>query len=193
MFDELLYDELCIRTSEILSDWKKSFGFAPTNVTAVLDKARLDWLVDLTISLKHWSNVRGDVSEGELLLACSNLGAVVEGWLKFFYVVYLNDYYSDFNNVKKADGKGNYNVVDPNNLSFERLKQYSRGKLWEKGSDWDLWVERVQQKRNAIHAFNNKDIGTIQEFNDDVVKLGELVKHIHSHLPPIEDYIFTSF
>jgi hypothetical protein len=55
--------------------------------------------------------------------------------------------------------------------------------LWDKASDWDNWVKRIQQKRNAIHAFNDKDIGTFIGFLEDIDMFIEFINIIDSRLP----------
>lgn len=74
-------------------------------------------------------------------------------------------------------------MVKPNDLKFEALKQFSRGILWGKSSDWDKWIDRIQFKRNAIHAFNSRDIGDRKEFESDVLKMHDLIILIDSRFP----------
>lgn len=74
--------------------WKDAEGWAPSNVAALLDKSRLDWLPSLATALNHWSK-DGDLSPGELILAWANLGSLLEGTLKLFLAVYLVDYEND--------------------------------------------------------------------------------------------------
>ena len=82
------------------------------------------------------------------------------------------------------------NMIEPENASFDNLKIFSTGKLWKDSHSKEYaWVESVQHKRNAIHAFKYKDIGTNQEFLDDIDYLYEFVQNIISHLPPLEDCI----
>ena len=81
-------------------------------------------------------------------------------------------------------------MVEPENAKFEDLNDFSTGILW---SDTNLdefrWVDSVRYKRNAIHAFKYRDIGTPQDFLDDLEHLYEFVDNIITHLPPIEDCI----
>ena len=50
-------------------------------------------------------------------------------------------------------------------------------------------MDSIQKKRNAIHSFTYKDIGTPLDFLLDVDYLCEFVDMILNHLPPVEDYI----
>ncbi|MBW9171198.1 hypothetical protein K2F43_08240 [Clostridium estertheticum] len=175
-------NEIKAKTRKVMSEWKDVFGFAPDTAANKLYDARLDWIIELTDCLEIWSKKGVFLTEGELLLARANLGAVTEGWLKFFYCVYYEDYIKN----PKKDTKGN--IREPNELSFELLKQSSRTILWETNDDWDLWVGSVQSKRNAIHAFNDKEIGTPILFMEDLDKLMEFIKLICGRLPDIEDH-----
>ena len=74
-------------------------------------------------------------------------------------------------------------------MSFEELKQYSRGVLYELNDTWERWVESVQKKTNNIHSFNYREIGTSEEYFDDVEKLYDFMQLINDRLPPVEDYI----
>jgi len=52
----------------------------------------LDWMSQLTQCLSIWIDKGLDMTDGELILARTNLGSIVECWLKFFYYVYYDDY-----------------------------------------------------------------------------------------------------
>ncbi len=80
------------KSHEVLDFWSNPQGWAPDSVTRILTVARLDWLKSLTDSLEIWVDKGLQMTDGELLLACANLGALVEGWLKLFYCVYYEDY-----------------------------------------------------------------------------------------------------
>jgi hypothetical protein len=164
-------------SNETFSYWKNVKGWAPESVVMILENTRLDWLKDLTESLEIWIEKAPNLTEGELLLACANLGALVEGWLKLFYCVYYEQY-------RKAPKKyQDKKMIEPNDLSFEYLKQFSRGILWELHSAEDNFVESIQLKRNAIHAFNDRYIGNSYEFLDDIKKFGEVIDLIDTRLP----------
>ena len=123
------------------------------------------------------------MTEGELILARTNLGALVESWLKLFYCVFYEDY---LRNPLKYKNK----VVEPETMSFENLKTFSVGILWEDQNEQEyLWVDKVQHQRNAIHSFKWREIGTTVEFLDDISVLCDFVENILNHFPAIEDYI----
>jgi len=175
-------EEIKQSTKEILTQWKNVYGFAPNSVANKLADAKLDWIIQLTDSLEIWTKKHAFLTEGELLLARANIGAVVEGWLKFFYCVYYEDY--KVNPVKTTREE----MIEPNDLNFERLKQFSRGKLWELNDEWDKWIASIQHKRNAIHAFNNRDIGNAFMFINDVEKLKDFIELVNTSIPDISEF-----
>lgn len=184
MFNQDKFDKLKTTTHNQLLLWKRSRGFAPDEVADRLDVAMLEWLDDLTKTLQIWIDKGENMSDGELILARTNLGSVVESWLKFFYTVYYGDY------LKAPLTKNNGKMIDPKDMSFEQLKDFSVGKLWDdKQSDMYTFVDSVQHKRNAIHAFNKRSIGTASDYLDDVDRLCNFIDGLINQLPFIEDYI----
>lgn len=179
------FDILTIQTYNTALIWKDVHGIAPDNAAKKLDIAMLDWQSELTKTLKIWVDKGLDMTVGELILARANLGAVVESWLRFFYCVFYDDYINQPMKNKKGQ------ILEPeNDMRFEDLKKFSTGILWddEKSKDY-LWVDSIQKKRNAIHSFTYKDIGTPLDFLLDVDYLCEFVDMILTHLPPVEYYI----
>ena len=132
--------------------WKESRGVAPNSVADKMDDAMLQWMSELTDTLKIWLDKSISMIDGELILARTNMGALVESWLKFFYCVFYEDY---IQNPKMMRGK----MVEPNNMKFEDLKNFSTGILWnDKNSSLYLWVDKIQHYRNADHAFNQEQV-----------------------------------
>lgn len=167
--------------------WKESRGFSPDSVADKLDHAMLKWISELTDTLKIWLDKGSSMTDGELILARTNMGALVESWLKFFYCVFYEDYLKNPRTLKK---NGNFITVEPNNMSFEDLKNYSKGILWEDDKDpMFVWVNKIQNYRNAVHAFNYRDIGNADEFVTDMESFYKYVDHILNHLPPLEEFL----
>ncbi|SHJ36436.1 hypothetical protein [Parasporobacterium paucivorans] len=178
------YDVLVILTNNAALIWKEARGIAPDSAADKLDDAMLEWQSELTKALIIWIDKSLTMTTGELILARANLGAVVESWLKFFYCVYYEDYCKSPITNKK--GK----MIEPEKASFDNLKDFSSGKLWnDENSPEYAWVNSVQHKRNAIHSFRYRDIGTPLEFLDDIDHLYDFVDNVLSHFPPLEDYI----
>ena len=178
------YDVLVILTNNAALIWKEARGIAPESAADKLDKAMLKWQSELTKTLKIWIDKGLMMTTGELILARANLGTVVESWLKFFYCVF----YEDYCNSPITNNKGK--MIEPEKASFDDLKEFSNGKLWDDANSPEYaWVDSVQHKRNSIHSFRSRDIGTPQDFLDDVDHRYDFVDNVLSHLPPLEDFI----
>lgn len=180
------YEVLKIQATNTALIWKDIHGIATAETAQKLDIAMLDWMSSLTDALQIWIDKGCSMTEGELILARTNLGALVESWLKLFYCVFYDDY---LRNPKK-DNKGV--IIEPEVMSFETLKTFSVGILWEDQQDKEYkWVDKVQYQRNAIHSFKWRELGTAAEFLADISIFCDFVDNILNHFPPIEDYIKT--
>ena len=164
--------------------WKQSRGIATDDVADKMDAAMLDWMVELTDCLGIWIEKGLQMTDGELILADTNIGALVESWLKFFYCVHYRDYVRE-----RQNGAGRQPMREPEKLQFVELQQFSEGRLWDAGSSWNQWVDKIRNRRNGVHSFLFRDIGTAQDFITDVDELLNFVRLIHDRLPPIEDSI----
>jgi hypothetical protein len=184
--DTLSYttDQLCKRiavlTGSIMDFWSGSGGWAPDNAAALLDKSMLRWQVSLTQSLSHWGDTG---SEGDLILAWANLGALVEGQLKLFLCVYYNDYKAGIDGIRRRS-----KLVDPDECSFQELRQFFIKRIWVVGINWNPYVEFVQQRRNAVHAFKHREIGSFTEWSDALRLHLSFVRDIGGRLPYPDGY-----
>lgn len=86
------YDLLRINTKNTALLWKNVHGIATEATAQKLDIAMLDWMSSLTDALQIWIDKGCSMTDGELILARTNLGALVESWLKLFYCVFYEDY-----------------------------------------------------------------------------------------------------
>lgn len=178
------YEILSIQTSNAALVWKEVRGIVDSQVADKMDNAMLEWIVELTNCLPIWIDKGENMSVGELILARTNLGALVESWLKFFYCVF----YMDYLKAPKVDKRGKR--IEPNKMSFNDLKDFSIGILWDDTSDKEyMWVDKVQHMRNSIHIFNYKDIGNNEEFMNDIEIYYDFVNNILNHFPPVEDFL----
>lgn len=75
------YDILKRETGNMAVLWKNSRGIAPDTVADKLDDAMLSWMVELTDTLKIWIDKGIFMTDGELILARTNMGALVEIFL----------------------------------------------------------------------------------------------------------------
>ena len=169
-------------TNNTMNLWKNTIGFAPSSVTQKLSNTMLDWNTELTKTLLEWNKKGLDLELGELILARANLGAVAEFWLRFFYIVYYEDY-------TNAPLFHKNNLIEPEDVRFYNLIEFSTGVLWDNTNDPTYkWLHSVRKKRNAIHSIEYRDIGTPADFINDFVYLSNFVEDIINRLPPIEDY-----
>lgn len=172
---EEIINRIISGNDQLASFWGSSHGWAPKDAADLMSKSRLDWQVELSKTLKLWDFQ--ETEHGQLILAWANLGALIEGTLKLFLAVFYLDYLKD---DEKLMSKGK--VVDPDSLVFEKLKQFYRKKelLDDK---WFPYLDLVQQRRNAIHAFKDRPIGSKVEFEECVANYLELLTVINNMLP----------
>jgi len=62
---------------------------------------------------------------------------------------------------------------------------FNKKDIWS--NKWNDFVLKVQQKRNAIHAFKDKEIGTFLEFHQCIKDYLLLLHEINSILPYPDD------
>ncbi len=169
--------------------WAEAEGWAPLEAAHLLEKSRLDWQVSLSNCLRIWVNEPSqESSDGHLILGWANLGSLVEGTMKLFLSVWYEDYKDDEDYIVMRRGE----LQDPDRLQLEPMRQYFKKKIWD--DTWDKWVQRVQQRRNAIHAYKDRDIGTHGELLDDIRKYLVLLRYINIRLPyPDEIYVPREF
>ncbi len=174
-----LYNKIVKRiisgNQQLASFWSVSHGWAPDEAAKLMSKSRLDWQVELSEALDIWSS--DELKDGQLILAWANLGALIEGTLKLFLAVYYMDYAGDAESFKKK-GK----LIEPDSLALEKLKQFFKKKSLL-NDEQVSHIELVQQRRNAIHAFKDRPIGTKNEYHECVSKYLELMIYINNSLP----------
>ena len=171
-------DELCLRieilTRSIMDFWAGG-GWAQGDAAALLDKSMLHWQASLAMSLSRWLNA---TSDGDLILAWTNLGALVEGQLKLFLCVYYHDYASDLEGIRRRGER-----INPDDSELEGLRQFFVKRIWDVGVNWSPYVELIQRHRNAVHAFQRRDIGTFDEWTDALRLHLSFVRDIGGGLP----------
>lgn len=187
-------------TEGLTNFWKSSSGWAPIEAAELLTKSRLDWQASLARQLKLFLD-RTNSESGLLILAWTTLGSLTEGALKLFLSVYYKVYQTqnlakEFKPVK--DKKGN--LISPDGLMLEKLRLFFADRVFPKDAkeqwkkqgeiDWLDWILKIQQRRNAIHAFKDKDIGSMDEFHSELQNYLIFLRKICHGLPyPDEVYI----
>lgn len=160
--------------------WSNGGGWAPSEAEIILSKSRLDWLHALSDSLFTWIDIYRTTTdnEGKLILAWTNLGAVLEGGIKLFLSVYLVEYRKSPHCYKDSAGK----IIDPDILPLEKLKIFlQKENIFDR--KWIKFIEKVQQRRNAIHAYKNRDIGTWTELYESIEQLYIFTEEVKKRLP----------
>jgi hypothetical protein len=160
------------------SFWNAAHGWAPREAADSLSQARLDWRASLsrTLSLRvrEVSNHPGE--PGVIIIAWAHLRALVEGHLKLFLAVFLNDYLSDPDAVFR---KGQ--LVRPDDLQYQQIRQFLlKRKLL---SQHHCFIATVQQRGNAIHAFTSRDIGTGEEYLEHIALYRDFLFDLDESLP----------
>jgi hypothetical protein len=162
--------------------WSNAYGWASNSSAELISKSRLDNQVSLSLTLKIWlengtQEIQGE--NGRLILAWANLGALVEGTLKLYLSAYCEDYRIDFHAYRN---KKNEKLQDPDTLTLEKLRVFfNKRELWS--TECDEYVRNIQNKRNAIHSFQDKDIGNFKEFYQYLPRYLAMVKVFNLGLP----------
>lgn len=159
---EEIVDRIATLSDGLASFWRNAEGWAPDDAAQLLRCARLDRIASLAASLRRWTD-GAPLSDGDLILAWANLGALLEGALKLFLTVYLTDYRADETTKEtRAWHIKRQMLQDPDELMLDTILAYAdkAGLL----APQQLALGRtVQARRNAIHAFGDRDLGTDAE------------------------------
>jgi hypothetical protein len=116
-------------------------------------------------------------SEGRLILAWANLGSLVEGALKLVLAVFYDDYVAD---SLAVDHRGV--VRAPASLQLEDLRQFFfKREIFN--SAWNPFVELVQRRRNAIHFFKDREIGTWNDYLESLRDYLRFLREVKDQLP----------
>ena len=176
--------------------WGNAHGWAPIEAAELLSKSRLDWQVSLSTTLRIWIKKPPTIlTNGELILAWVNLGSLIEGSLKLFLSVYYKDYMGDISNLKAAgvyDHK-KASAIDPDGVGLDKLKKFFEKANLLNTNQLSL-ISLVQNRRNAVHAFQNKQIGDDAELTRAIRNYHILLSELNSQMPyPDDGYIPREF
>jgi hypothetical protein len=194
--DELSPGEIVKRIGKlnfgIQKFWSQAHGWAPTEAAGLLAKSRLDWQVSLSRTLILWVEQSDkSLTPGELILAWANLGSLIEGTLKTFLSVWYDDYMDDIDDLKKANAYHHKKAepLQPDGLTLGPLALYFENKKLLSAESTAL-IELAHNRRNAIHAFQDKELGTTEEFQAAVRTYLKLLREVNGRLPyPENTYI----
>ncbi len=180
--------------------WSNSGGWAPIEAAQLWTKSRLDWQASLSRQLRLFLDPKIKIESGALILAWSALGSLTEGTMKLFLSVWYKDYKVElFKDDIKAIKDKNGNLIDPDSLMLDKLRTFFSKRIYkndirerwkqEGSTDWIDWILFIQNKRNAIHAFKDRDIGDFDIFFKNVRLYLEFLRNLTDDLPyPEMDY-----
>ena len=181
--------------------WSSPVGWAPIESAKLLSKSRLDWQSSLSRTLLFFLDTEMQKEEGALIMAWAVLGSLVEGTLKLFLSIFYTEYNAeelqvDSKVIKTCSGK----LITPDELALEKLKQFFALRIypdWVRKhwkdvgeEDWIKWIDHIQVRRNAIHAFKERPIGTFIEFFFDVRKYLNFLRRISNTFPYPDDEMY---
>jgi hypothetical protein len=177
------------RLNDGLANFWGNGGWASGDTAELISKSRLDWQASLSRSLRHWAIEPADsIEDGDLILAWTNLGSLIEGTIKLFLSVNFASYKNDLENLKKTQAwhKKKEMLLEPDGLTLGVLLHYCKiAKLFP--ADEIELCERVQKYRNAIHAFEDKPIGTGSELHLAIKAYLGMLRSTNLRLPYPDD------
>jgi hypothetical protein len=185
-------------TDGLTKFWKSAHGWAPIEAAELLSKSRLDWQASLAKQLHLFENIANEHETGLLILAWTTLGSLTEGIMKLFLSVFYKDYHAESLKVDSSAIKNRKgNLIDPDSLMLEKLKVFFSEKVWPEWAreewikngemDWINWINKIQQRRNAIHAFKDRDIGSFEEFHKELKNYLLFMRKLSYALPYPDD------
>ncbi|WP_449420977.1 hypothetical protein [Phormidium nigroviride] len=157
--------------------WSQTDGWTSEEAAQLLSRSRLDRQVSLSHCLKLWLQAPYDGAEsGQIIMGWANLGSLLEGSLKLFLSVWYETYKLDIDAMKKKD-----KFQNPDGLQLEHLRIFFKKKIWN--TEIDSWVQHIQIRRNAIHAYQDKEIGSLEELQTYMCKYLDILRYINFRLP----------
>jgi hypothetical protein len=169
---------ICKRWSEF---WPNSGGWGTEEISEMFEQRSMDRLVSMAQSLRHWGDrLEVNATEGELILAWVNLGALVEGALKLFFCVY----YNDWNNDPDAPAYKNEKRMQIDTF-FDKLIQFHLEK--SEGADRNF-LENIRDQRNLIHPLKVGFVFGVEAFRESLALSANLFLSVEGRLPYPTEY-----
>ncbi len=178
-------DDIILMNTRLQEFWQGyGNGWCSTTGAELLREAKLDWQIELSHTLKLFlSPGTSDDQQARLILAWANLGTLVEGTMKWFLCVFHGDY------SRNPLLDRSLNPIDPPEIWFAKLCEFFEQNIWTSPRDpkhqskWWNWTRLVRQRRNAIHAFCDHDIGTHSDWLKEVCNYWQFLSYMNSHVP----------
>ena len=153
--------------------WNSAKGRAPVEAAGLLSRSMLDWQSSLSEMLGNWLHCQ---TEGLLILAWANLGALVEGYLKLFLSVYYKNYLKPEQVSIRKKGKSDKKLA-PEGCMLNDLREFIVKEVWREGFNWDNWIKHVQERRK------HRNIGTVTEWRYTLRIHLSFIRDLDSRLP----------
>lgn len=178
-------DDICIILTHQARFWGDG-GWAPDEVRELLCKSRLDRQVGLARCLKLWIEPLDEsTDDAKIILAWTNLGAIVEGSLMLFLTVHLHDY---MNNPLRRNSAERM----PAELILKEISDFFCRYVWANHENkieiWKPWLDKLRANRNGIHAFAERTVDGRSEFADALIMFRKLLVDLENHIPYPEEY-----
>ncbi len=164
------------RSKNILNFWKKPHNWIPEQCREEVLLPNIQWYLQLTECLEIWSNKEGEATTEELCLAYAILGELIEGWLRLYYCIYFAHYMA-------LEDSGKNKIKKQEEMTFEELEDFARGKVWQKGDGYDFFVTQIKSKRKCVSEDNKDRIGVLDDFLFDLDLYEEFIENIDIRLP----------
>lgn len=160
-------------------------GWAPSEAAALLRKGNLDRLASLAATLAIWAQKPpAEQEEGRLVLGWANLGALVEGTMTWFVCVHADSYAVD--PLVNRNGE----PIDPDDIWFAKLIELFKKQVLDPAAStrWGKWLDTVRERRNAIHAYHPRDVGSFRELRRAIRAYAEFLTDLQSRIPDEPDW-----
>jgi hypothetical protein len=158
--------------------WPTSQGWAPAEAASLMKQEIMDRQLCMAHALKRWhERLLQNEAPGELVMAWTNLGSVIEGALKIYMCVYYEDW------LKDADAPiSNGKKLSPDDTFFDRLIRFTLKKGLFHPKDTKL-LETVRDQRNLIHPMKTGAVLDRPAFFGAVMQAAALVAQVEHRLP----------
>lgn len=169
-------DRLIESSEPFLLFWTNAHGWAPPYAADLLAAQKAAWFKSLIYNLRHFADDPPQVQKvGHMILGYVCLRSLTEYMLKVFFCAYQADYETG---KKTFISKGN--LIDPSDLTYEQLRQ-----IWvqEIETSWDSFLSKIQNRGNAIHSYNHRDLGEYSDLKNDIIDFEQFFYSVNQRLP----------
>jgi hypothetical protein len=172
---------ICTLNEGIREFWTVAHGWAPDETASLLSRSRLDRQVSLSHCLTLWEDEHPpERREGARILGWANLGSLVEGTMKWFLSVYRKDY-PEGDGAITRHGK----IVEPEAAMLDELRKFFFSHVWidSEKDEWDSWLCAVRDRRNAVHAYKDREVGDVEDLHEGIRKYLLLLRTAEGRVP----------